>query len=736
MERSIELQAHFHGIEEHFTLNKIARQADAAVMYRQKRAVLIAAVTVEEKPSDEPFLPLTVQYIEKAYAAAKIPGGYVKRETKPGDFETLTARIVDRSVRPLFPKDFAYPVTVTVMVVSSDDEVDLQVAAVHAASAALYLSSVPVEKTLAAVRIGKIDNETVLQPTLSQLGESSLDLLVVGTEEDIVMIEMATRAKEIIDDVEYDVTASALDPVVAPAPLILEHQSACEIEESALFALLEQGRNATREAAHGYRTLFAEYRKDSIDYEAQMIDATLVETIESRFAEKIASALKAFAKLQRRHALRAAREEIVAVLEAEGMELSHESFEAAFEEARRRIVRKMILENAERADGRGLREIRPIEIETNLLPSVHGSALFTRGETQVLATVTLGEKKDAQIFELLTDTRAQSERFMVHYNFPGFSVGETKPIGAPSRRELGHGNLAKRALEPAVDSKFEGVIRLVSEVLESNGSSSMATVCGGTLALRCAEVEMTDLVAGIAMGLVVEGDRYAILSDIMGLEDHDGDLDFKVAGTQHGITALQMDIKTEGIGIDILKEALMQAREGRLYILEKMREAEAQITKSEALPSVEHFSVDPAKIGEIIGRAGATIRSIIERFDVTVDLDKKEGKVKVVGKDDAGVKAAREEIEQIASKPTDKIPQYTIGQRYVGRVKKIVDFGLFVQMPEGGDALLHISKISKERIGDLHERFCEGDEIEVVVIGQRENKIELALPETLEDSEA
>ena len=395
------------------------------------------------------------------------------------------------------------------------------------------------------------------------------------------------------------------------------------------------------------------------------------------------------------------------------------------------MVRSQILDKHIRADGRKLDEVRQISIETNLLPSVHGSCLFTRGQTQVLVTATLGDKKDAQMFELITDKQSRSEHFMVHYNFPGFSVGDAKFIGAPGRRELGHGNLAKRALEPAIPLDFDGTIRLVSEVLESNGSSSMATICGGSLALRSANIEMVDLVAGIAMGLVTDGERYAVLTDIMGLEDHDGDMDFKVAGTSKGITALQMDIKLGGIDLGILKDALIQANKGKQHILSIMKEAEANIQESTALPATEHFSIHPSKIGEIIGKAGATIRDIIEKFEVSIDLDRSEGKVKVSGEDKEKVAAAKAHIQKIAEAPVKQQMTYEPGKVYKGKVKRIVDFGLFVEMPDGYDALLHISKIAKGRINDLQERYKEGDEIDVVVLEQKGKKVELATPEYL-----
>jgi len=391
----------------------------------------------------------------------------------------------------------------------------------------------------------------------------------------------------------------------------------------------------------------------------------------------------------------------------------------------------MILEDNVRADGRGLDDVRPISIETNLLPSVHGSCLFTRGQTQALVTVTLGDKKDAQMYELITNNNTQTENFMVHYNFPGYSVGEAKFIGAPGRRELGHGNLAKRALEPTIPLNFDGTIRVVSDILESNGSSSMATICGGSLALSAAEIESSALVAGIAMGLVTENEKYAVLTDIMGLEDHDGDMDFKIAGTKQGITALQMDIKLGGIDMVILKDALEKAKKGLSHILELMEVSQSNIQASAALPSTENFTVHPSKIVDIIGKAGATIREIIEKFEVSIDLDRDVGGVKVSGGDKVKVAAAKEHIENIASAPVKKQMEYEVGKSYNGKVKKIVDFGLFVEMPDGYDALLHISKVAKDRVDNLTERYNVGDDITVIVMEQKGKKVELATEEFL-----
>ncbi len=707
-EKTIEINV--NNLDEKYIFNKVAKQASGAVMYAQGKAVLIAAVAINEKAVEEDFLPLTVQYMEKSYAAAKIPGGFIKRETKPGDFETLTSRIVDRSLRPLFPQGFHYPVTITIMVVSSDEDVDMQVAALHAANAALYVSDIPVSKSIAAVRVGTEGDNLVINPTLTQQENSELDLLVVGSGKDVVMIEMRTLASE-----------------------TEEGQSSNEFSEDALVDVIAMAAESIALATTAYIEAFTPMAREALTLvmEEEKVDAALFSYIEKTYADDVKKAINHMAKSERSSELKKIRTRILDALLAEGKEADKNLVGKVLESYKKTIVRSMILDNNTRADGRALDEVRPIDIETNLLPSVHGSCLFTRGQTQALVTVTLGDKKDAQMYELITKNMAQSEKFMVHYNFPGYSVGEAKFIGAPGRRELGHGNLGKRAMEPTVPLNYDGSIRVVSEILESNGSSSMATICGGSLALRAAQVQTTALVAGIAMGLVTDGSKYAVLTDIMGLEDHDGDMDFKVAGTAEGITALQMDIKFGGIEMAVLKDALIQASKGKNHILGLMEDALKNIQTSQALPSTENFSIHPSKIVDIIGKAGATIREIIERFEVSIDLDRDAGGVKVSGGDKEKVAAAKAHIEDIASTPVKKQMEYKVGESYEGKVKRIVDFGLFVEMPDGFDALLHISKVAKERVNNLAERYSEGDAITVVVMEQKGKKVELATPEFL-----
>jgi polyribonucleotide nucleotidyltransferase len=718
-----------------FETGKVARQANGSVVLRSGKTVLLATAVMDDKPIEEHFLPLTVQYIEKSYAAGKIPGGFVKRETKPGDFETLTSRLIDRSLRPLFPKGFYNPVQITVMLLSVDENADLQSLALDAASAALFMSDIPVNRCVSGVRIGRREGKFVLNPSLEELEEGTLDLFVSGTKEDLLMIEMQAIGTV---DVEIEPTV-AVDPMIDPmlADEIVQIPHANELREEELIEAIELAKEAITLAAGEYEKVFTEAAKPkkSVELFEERADPSIVTYIKEFYMEEILRALDGMAKSERDGELKALVAKILEDETARTEGWSEDRIEAAVGEVKRECVRTMILEEGKRADGRGLRDVRPISIETNLLPSVHGSCLFTRGETQALVTCTLGSRQDAQMFERITGKSASYEEFMVHYNFPGFSVGEASRIGPPGRRELGHGNLAKRALEPALDkARLDMIIRLVSEILESNGSSSMATVCGGSLALKAADVPVLKLIAGVAMGLVTENDRYAILTDIMGIEDHDGDMDFKVAGSEDGITALQMDIKLGGISLDLLKEALFQAKEARLHILGIMEEAARRIkVNEEVLPSTEIFHIDPHKIVDIIGQAGKTIREIIEKFEVDIDLDKKQGAVKVTGPNKVKVKAACDHIRSIADGSAKKeVPRFEIGKPIEGKVKRIVDFGAFVELPGGVDGLLHISKISRGRIGHPSDLLYEGQEIEVVVKSQKGHKIELALAKPLD----
>lgn len=733
-----------------YDIGKVAKQAAGAALLKIKNTVILATVSRDDNQVAENFVPLTVQYVEKSYAIGKIPGGYIKRETKPGDFETLTSRIIDRSLRPLFPKGYAYPTQIVVFVLSCDSEVDLQVAALNAASAALYLSDIPVNKAVAGVRIGFIDGEYVINPSNSMIKSSTLDLYVAGTKEELLMIEM--RALPTIETLS--VPAMAIDPMLDPtlAQNIIAKQSNNAFSEDAILQAIDKAQSAITEATSAYEATFTPLKKaDAIlDYKQDLESDSIFAYIDEFYKDEVHQAINQMAKSERASELSRIVTKILndEVAKLEGW--SKDLVDSVMQSYKKKIVRSMIINERVRADGRALNEVRPISIETNVLPMAHGSCLFTRGQTQALVIATLGSDKDAQMYDLLTEKGGLSDTFMVNYNFPGFSVGEASPLRPPGRRELGHGNLARRALEPVVDMNRLQTIRLVSEILESNGSSSMATVCGGALALKAAGIGLEKLVAGIAMGLVFEGDKHAVLSDIMGLEDHDGDMDFKVAGTDEGITALQMDIKLGGISRDVLKEALYQAKEGRAHILGIMEKASNEIVINNAiLPKLELFSVDPSKIVDIIGQAGKTIKEIIEKFEVSIDLDREKGEVKIAGDNKLKVDAAKEHIINITNKPSfggrgghggrdrdarggapkesKPVPTFVQDEVVDGVVKRIVDFGAFIELPGGIDGLLHVSKIADHRVDKVSDYLALEQKVRVKILKQTGNKIELEL---------
>lgn len=719
MQYSIEINKN----TEIFNIDKVAKQAAGAVLMRQGKSVVLATVAREEKQVEEDFLPLTVQYIEKAYAAGKIPGGYVKRETKPSDVETLTARIIDRSLRPLFPKGYAYPTQIVVMVLSADPKVDLQVMSLNAASVALYLSDIPMKAPVCGVRIGKIDGNFILNPNNEELQNSTLDLYVAGVKDELLMIEM--RALPDQKENEIFIEAPYADVLTQTTS-----QNMNELSEDEILEALNLAQKAILNGSNAYEEAFSKHEKNSqIELKNEIEYPEILAFIENNFQKQIKEAINQMAKSERASELNKIAKEISNLEIAK--EWSEESVLNTLAKVKRKLIREQILNEGKRADGRSLNEVRPINIETNILPNAHGSCLFTRGQTQALVVATLGGENDAQMIDLLTEKNPISERFMVNYNFPGFSVGEASPIKAPGRRELGHGNLAKRALYPSVDENYPYVIRLVSEILESNGSSSMATVCGGSLALKAAGVPSLKLVAGVAMGLIFEDNKYAVLTDIMGLEDHDGDMDFKVAGSKDGITALQMDIKLGGIDQEILKQALYQAKEGRIHILNIMEEAAKEIiVNEEVLPKLELFSVDPSKIVDIIGQAGKTIKEIVEKFGVSIDLDREKGEVKIAGSQNEQIKAAKDYIINITSsqKGTKKgskdkdISGFELGQEFQGIVKKIAPFGAFVELKNGVDGLLHSSK-------SKHLNLSENQSLKVKISEIKNGKISVDLCE-------
>ena len=719
-----------------FDLNKVAKQASGAVLLRVKNTVVLATVAREDVQVEEDFLPLTVQYIEKAYAAGKIPGGYVKRETKPGDFETLTARIIDRSLRPLFPKGYAYPTQIVVMVLSADPEVDLQVVSLNAASVALYLSDIPVNRPVCGVRVGYIDDKFVINPSNSELKQSAIDLYVAGTKDELLMIEMRSLPQQTTQLIPMVAIEPMIDPSLSDS--MAQKQVMNEFSEDKMVEAIDFAGKAILRASSAYEEAFKEHKKEdaALELKPEIENENIAIYIDKFYKAEVKNAINQMAKSERASELGKIAKQISSdeVAQKEGWDEAVIS--NVLGKYKKKIVREQIINEGVRADGRGLEEVRPISIETNVLPNAHGSCLFTRGQTQALVVATLGTDSDAQMYDILTEKAPLVEKFMFNYNFPGFSVGEASPLKAPGRRELGHGNLAKRALAPSIDLASPYTIRVVSEILESNGSSSMASVCGGSLALRAAGVNTQKLVAGVAMGLIFEGDKHAVLTDIMGLEDHDGDMDFKVAGTSDGITALQMDIKLGGISLEVLKEALYQAKRGREHILALMTQADKNIEINEdVLPKLELFSVDPSKIVDIIGQAGKTIKEIIEKFEVSIDLDREKGEVKIAGGAKKNVDAAKDYIISITSKENSRSfgkkpfkhdkervkPTFNIGDEFTGSVKSVVDFGVFIELKDGVDGLLHISKIKSP--------LNVGDQVKVCVSEQKGNKISLSLVE-------
>ena len=698
------MQFNIDNLEERYEVDKVAKQANGSVLLHSKKSVLLATITVDtNKVFKDDFLPLTVQYLHKAYAANKFPGGFVKREQKPGDFETLTSRLVDRSIRPLFDKSYRYNTIVNILVLSADEESDLQILALKAASMAIYMSDLPICEHISAVRVGKVGDELVFNPTKSQLEESSLDLLVSGKKEEILMIEMMSKATE------------------------QESQMQCnEIAESELVGLIDQAKNHIKECIKQYEASAINDKEIlALQYAQKEQDTSVRDIVQNKYKEKIASILSFMAKSERDTRLSDLAKQIV----QDDFSGNDELFELVYDELldeRKSQIRDNILHKSTRPDGRGLREIRLIEVETNILPNAHSSCLFTRGQTQALAVLTIGGEKDAQMYDDLTSKQPQYDSFMLHYNFPSFSVGEASPIGPSGRREIGHGNLAKKALLSSLRERKGKSIRIVSEILESNGSSSMATVCASSLAIKAAKLESDGLIAGIAMGLVCgDNNEYAILSDISGLEDHDGDMDFKIAGSKKGITALQMDLKVGGISLQLLEEAFNQAKEGREHILGIMEQAEKEIIpNSELLPNEIEFSVAGEHIPIIIGQGGKTIKEIIQKFEVEIDLDRDAGVVRLSAKSESNLQGAKDYILALCNRPAKK--RYQQGEILKGKVKKITDFGAFIGLDNGEDGLLHISKISNSKIESVEDILSIDEEIEVKVLSVNQNRVELA----------
>ncbi|RVY71503.1 polyribonucleotide nucleotidyltransferase [Helicobacter pylori] len=675
---------------EEFALKQVAKQATSSLMYRLGKTIILASVCVEREPVSEDFLPLVVQFLEKSYAAGKIPGGFVKREGRAQDFEILTSRLIDRTLRPLFPKDYRYPTQITLMVLSHDIENDLQVSALNAASAALFLSHIAPIKSVSACRIARIDNEFIINPSISLLNQSSLDLFVSGTKESLNMIEMRSLGQQL----------NAL-------------------EEPLMLKALELAQKSLKETCTLYEEIFTPHQNELLFKENQTIvfNERLLDLLKNQYFDEIIKGIESSALSERENVFN----EIARKISEAHSEFSLEEIELSLEKVKKTEIRRMIIKDKIRPDKRALEEVRPILIESDLLPMAHSSILFTRGQTQSLVVGVLGTDNDAQTHESLEHKAPIKERFMFHYNFPPFCVGEANSIGATSRRELGHGNLAKRALETSIKNK-EQVIRLVSEILESNGSSSMASVCAGSLALYASGVEIYDLVAGVAMGMVSEGQNHAILSDISGLEDAEGDMDFKIAGNLEGITAMQMDTKMSGIQLEVLYQALLQAKKAREHILKIMHEAKEKIVINFShLPATEIFNVAPDKIVEIIGQGGRVIREIVEKFEVKIDLNKPSGEVKIMGNKERVLKT-KEFILNYLHSLDQELEQYAIDEVLEAQVKRIVDFGAFLSLPKGGEGLLR-----KQNMDRCQVVLKEGDSIRCRVISFNKGKIALDL---------
>ncbi|GHR15839.1 polyribonucleotide nucleotidyltransferase [Helicobacter pylori] len=675
---------------EEFALKQVAKQATSSLMYRLGKTIILASVCVEREPVSEDFLPLVVQFLEKSYAAGKIPGGFVKREGRAQDFEILTSRLIDRTLRPLFPKDYRYPTQITLMVLSHDIENDLQVSALNAASAALFLSHIAPIKSVSACRIARIDNEFIINPSASLLNQSSLDLFVSGTKESLNMIEMRSLGQQL----------NAL-------------------EEPLMLKALELAQRSLKETCTLYEEIFTPHQNELLFKESQGIifNERLLDLLKNQYFDEIIKGIESSALSERENVFN----EIARKISEAHSEFSLKEIELSLEKVKKTEIRRMIIKDKIRPDKRALEEVRPILIESDLLPMAHSSILFTRGQTQSLVVGVLGTDNDAQTHESLEHKAPIKERFMFHYNFPPFCVGEASSIGATSRRELGHGNLAKRALETSIKNK-EQVIRLVSEILESNGSSSMASVCAGSLALYASGVEIYDLVAGVAMGMVSEGQDHAILSDISGLEDAEGDMDFKIAGNLEGITAMQMDTKMSGIQLEILYQALLQAKKAREHILKIMHEAKEKIVINFShLPATEIFNVAPDKIVEIIGQGGRVIREIVEKFEVKIDLNKPSGEVKIMGNKERVLKT-KEFILNYLHSLDQELEQYAIDEVLEAQVKRIVDFGAFLSLPKGGEGLLR-----KQNMDRCQVVLKEGDSIRCRVISFNKGKIALDL---------
>lgn len=668
---------------------EIARQASGAVMVNMSgTVVLVTAVGMKEAQPGRDFFPMTVNYQERTYAAGKIPGGFFRREGRPSEGETLTSRLIDRPLRPLFPKGFTNEVQVICTVISLNKDVDAEIPSLIGASAALAISGMPFNGPVGAARVGYKDGQYLLNPTLSQLAESDLDLIVAGTEHAVLMVE--SEAKELPEE------------VMLGAVLFGHEQSQIVIDT--------------------IRELAAEVGAPAWEVEAPVANEAVAEKVAGECAADLEEAYQISEKMKRYEKVGEIRNRALGTLVSEEGGISEQDVLGAFGKLEKKIVRGRIIDGKPRIDGRDNRTVRPLIMRTGLLPTTHGSALFTRGETQAMVVTTLGTNRDAQIIDALAGECR--DHFMLHYNFPPYCVGETGFVGSPKRREIGHGRLAKRGILAVMPSQedFPYTVRVVSEITESNGSSSMASVCGTSLSLMDAGVPIKSPVAGIAMGLIKEGEQFAVLTDILGDEDHLGDMDFKVAGTKDGVNALQMDIKIDGITREIMETALAQAKDARLHILGEMNAviSEPRQEMSEYAPRITTFKINPDKIRDVIGKGGATIRSITEETGVSIDIDDS-GTVKIASVDKAAAEEARHRIELLTA-------EVEVGNIYEGKVAKLMDFGAFVTILPGKDGLVHISQISEERVQNVSDKLSEGDVIKVKVLEvDKQGRIRLSM---------
>jgi len=667
---------------------KIARQASGSIMASMGDTVVLVTV-VGDKSADpgRDFFPLTVDYQEKTYAAGKIPGGFFKREGRPTEKETLTCRLIDRPIRPLFPKGFKNEVQIICQVISLDPEVDPDIPALLGASAALSISGMPFAGPIGATRIGYKNGEYVLNPSFSALDDSELELVVAGTSSSVLMVE----------------------------------SEASGLSEDVMLGAVTFGHEQMQVAIDAINSLVVKVGTTPWEWTAPEKNTEIVSTISDKYRERVSEAYAVVDKLARRDMLSALKTEILNT-EVEGNDLDSGEVTSALYDLEHEVVRSSVLDGNPRIDGRAKDEIRDIAVEVDVLPRTHGSALFTRGETQAIVVATLGTARDSQIIDAIEGERRES--FMLHYNFPPFCVGETGRVGTPKRREIGHGRLAKRGIQavlPSIDD-FPYVLRVVSEITESNGSSSMASVCGTSLALMNAGVPTKAPVAGIAMGLIKDGEKFVVLSDILGDEDHLGDMDFKVTGTLDGVTALQMDIKIDGITPEIMSEALRQAKAGRIHILGEMSKVISvpREEMSEHAPRIVTFKIPPDKIRDVIGKGGATIRQITEETGATIDIDD-DGTIKIASVDNAAGLAARSRVESITA-------DVEVGAVYEGKVAKLMDFGAFVNILPGKDGLVHISQISEERVESVSDKLSEGDMVKVKVLEvDKQGRIRLSM---------